>query len=249
MFDNKVLNFKDSFPEIREKITTERGSGTFFDTEVEFQNEFGETLMKKKNLIVLRGRTFALEKIFNKNLKKSGLPYNADVPEASPAAGRKVCLFSVGLGGSGLTFGDVYKPIFSDLAVSQPLPFRYVDIGMDLGLEASKYVGKQVLGTKEGYFLKKFEAEPVFKHGGDSGDEDEVYIELKLKVNKDDLREYAIANGGLEDCRMNELSLFFALENPDGTFSQIEMFSRLTFNNEPMDNETRELNIFYRIYA
>ena len=259
MFNKQdTLVFDEKFNKLHEVIIKDTNnintSFTCLQGEVEFRNEFNEVLFKKKNLIVLRGRTFVLEKIFNSYLKKGGLVYNSGIVEDSPVANRRVCLFMIGKGGSGLTFGDVYVPQFNDLTLADPLPFRFVDTGESLGGESNKYFGKNLVGApvvgKDAYYYKKFEANPTFYHGGEGGSEDEVYMEIALKVNKDDVREFFVENSGLEDCRINELALLIGKENAGETeFEQVEIFSRITFNNEPLDNETRELNIYYRIYA
>ncbi len=252
----KNLYFEDKFFDVKDShkfsIDEMKKDKNFLTGEAEFRNEFGELLLKRKNLVLLRGRTFALEKIFNQYLKSTPPAYNAETgTEVSPKADRKVCLFSIGIGGCGNTFGSTYPPVFNNLDLANKIPFRYVPTGTPLsGADASKYFGKVVGSSHDAYYYKVFENNPIFTWGGLSGLEDEVYISMSLKISIYDVREYFIANGGLQTARVNELGLYFGYQaSPSSDYSEVEMFSRLTFENEPLISDTRELNILYRIYS
>jgi hypothetical protein len=269
------------------KITSskKRKSGAFYDTDVIFTNQLGEVLFKKSNIILVGGRRFTLEKLFNVNpTSTQSITLNSifKVNESEPALTgdgprreKVVCLFGVGRGGSNLTFGSVKNPNAREYNLYDMVPMRYVDVSDDLTAEEkAKYYLRVVEGDKVAYYLKKFEIEPhiVMKVGdqdyipdlADNTPVDETagaierqdvdcYIELQLKINADDVREFYRATEGLSQARVNELSLYTGYQPSHAAdvwvdFLGIEAFSKLTFNNEPLDDETKELNIIYRIY-
>jgi hypothetical protein len=262
-----------------------RGSGSYIDTDVIFKNRMGEEIFRKSNIILVGGRRFTLEKLFNitpndaQRITLNNIFHvNENEPElqgVGPRREKAVCLFGVGRGGSNLTFGSVKNPNAREYGLYDMVPMRYVDASNDLTTEErEKYYLRVVEGDKVAYYLKRFELEPriVMKVGeqeyvpdlsdnnpvstiGELIERDDVdcYVELQLKVSADDVREFYEATEGLETARVNELSLMAGYQ-PDhaaGTWVDylgIEAFSKLTFNNEPLDDQTKELNIIYRIY-
>jgi hypothetical protein len=259
-------------------------SGSYYHTEVEFKNELGEVLFKKSNIILVNGRRFTLEKLFNvtpasgESITLNQLfQINENQPTlngSGPRREKAVCLFGVGRGGSNLTFGSVINPAAREYNLYDMVPLRYVDANNDLTPdEQAKYYLRVPTGNYVAYYLKKFEVEPVIvmkigdqdyvpqlsdntptdPNSMSTPDDVDCYVELQLKISADDVREYFIATEGLEQARINELSLYSGYQpaNNDGVwvdFLDIEGFSKLTFNNEPLDDETKELNIIYRIY-
>lgn len=248
-------------------------SGPQFRGVVEMTNELGEVLFKKSNLIVVPGRRFVLEKLFNiksdvlfDNLREQmGIPSpvteNPELEKDMPLREKSVCLFGVGIGGAGLTFGQVYPPKFAQLKLNQPIPFRYVNTATDLTeAERKKYFLRHEENGNAAYYLKRFETKPELKikrmetdltPDEVGGNEDyDIYVELKLKVSAEDVREYFDSKGDLGLSRINELCLVFGYQpNEDGDYHGLETFSILSFNNEALDSTTKELNITYRIYA
>lgn len=263
-----------------------RKSGSFMVGEVETRNELGELLFKKSNIILIGGRRFTLEKLFNItpnpaqritlnslfHVNEAEPPYNG----VGPRPGRAVCLFGVGRGGSNLTFGSVKAPTAREYNLYDQVPMRYVLKSDDLTAEErKKYYLKVEEGDHYAYYLKTFELAPrlVMKVGDqeyvpDLSDNNpiddtsgaiidredvDVYVEIQLKLSAEDVREYFKATEGLSMARVNELALYIAYQ-PDHLpevwtdYLAIEDFSKLTFNNEPLDDETKELNIIYRIY-
>lgn len=84
----------------------------------------------------------------------------------------------------------------------------------------------------------------------------ETYIELQLTIGKEDVREYFqhITDNGAdssEHARINELALYLGYHDGDEAWSdykEVEAFSKLTFNNESLADDTKVINIIYRIY-
>lgn len=268
------------------EIVRGKKSGSFMTGEVETRNQFGELLFKKSNIILIGGRRFTLEKLFNItpnpaqritlnslfHVNEAEPPYNGPGPRPS----RCVCLFGVGRGGSNLTFGSVKAPTAREYNLYDMVPLRYVPKSNDLTAEErKKYYLRVDEGDHYAYYLKTFEVKPrlVMKVGdqeyvpdlSDNNPVDEVsgaiidrqdvevYVELQMKLSAEDAREYYKATEGLTMARVNELALFVGYQ-PDHQadvwtdYLGVEDFSKLTYNNEPLDDETKELNITYRIY-
>lgn len=282
-----ILN--DGMPSMKDekKITAGKSakSGSFYHTEIDFTNQFGELLFRKSNIILIGGRRLTLEKLFNitPNVNQRITLNNLfHVNESEPAESgngprreKAICLFGVGRGGSNLTFGSVKNPNAREYNLYDMVPLRYVDLNNDLTAEErAKYYLRVVEGDKVAYYLKRFELQPriVMKVGeqeyvpdlSDNNPIDtagelieredvDVYVEIQLKITADDIREFFRATEGLEQARINELSLYSAYQPEHQAeiwtdYLAIEAFSKLTFNNEPLDDESKELNVIYRIY-
>ena len=295
----KTLNFSEGISSIHDTKTIMRTADKHpkmqIHGEVEIYDQFGRLLQKKENIILLGGRRFVLEKLFNIEIspdRKVTLNklYNTNTAESTdtttgPLKKKEVCLWGVGRGGSGLTFGDVNVPAEKEFALYDMLPMRYVSIDNDLPDDVKAHYYLRVLYAADGtvvqdesdaeyiaYYLKTFESTPelVIKIGEETYypnlSEDnlptdwdqlierkdvEMYIQLRLKLAADDVREFYIETESIDNARINELGVFFGYQPPSQQYSDyngIEDFSKLTFNNEPLDDETKELNIIYRFY-
>lgn len=263
----------------------DRSPKTILQGEAEFRNKFGEVLFTKKNIILLGGRRFVLEKLFNIDTnpnKKITLNQIFNVNEneepstdPGPRQNKMVCLFGVGRGGSNLTFGSVINPNAREHNLYDMLPMRYVNKNNDISdIEKKEYFLRVEQGDYYAYYLKAFETQPILvmrvgtqefipnvadnipldSLGNIIEREDvEVYVELHLEISAKDVREYFQATEGLSMARINELSLFLGYQPPHNPniytdYRGIEAFTKLTFNNDPLDDVTRELEIIYRIY-
>jgi hypothetical protein len=182
-----------------------------------------------------------------------------------------ICLFGVGTGGCGDTVASVKDVKFYEREIFQMVPFRVTDVALST-LEADQYWFKKTQADgKVAYYLKKFEATPQIKvlWKDTEGDEDgtevepgvhntertepiESFVEIILKINKKDIREYFELNGNIEQTRINSIGLFTGilgdLGNGEKDFKQVKMFSKLNINNE-MLNLAKDLTIIYRIYT
>jgi len=260
--------------------------------EVEIRNQFGRVLQKKSNIILLGGRRFTLEKLFNveaprnKRVEIDNDIYNLDHPSEidpnvpGPVQARCVCLWGVGIGGSGDTFGSVKVPTEKEYNVYEQIPFRYVSSSGSADAEVKetkKYYLRVPSGDGEhiSYYAKRFEGTVslVIKDGeqeyipnipGDNQPLDyeelinrtdvECYVSMELKLSAEDVREWFIEqNNSIDQARINEICLYIAFptETSDewSDFTSIEAFSKLCFNNESLDDESKELNITYKIYV
>lgn len=298
------IRLQDGLDTMKDSINDKKPK-SMYHTEVECTNEFGEVLFKKSNIILLGGRRFTLEKLFNITPKDTGRltlnkiladlkgqsaiaeeSYDQEFTSKHGAGPRKeqcVCLFGVGNGGSAMEFGSLANPVAKESNLYNILPMRYVEEEHKDDVEETRkyymhFVNTLADGSKRhAYYLKKFEETPTIKLVVDNGveyspvnadnnpnygnstnsyvltDDVDAYIEIKLKISSDDIREYFDETEGIESSRINELALYFGYPASDDTdvwvdYIGVEAFSKLTFNNEPLTEESKELNIVYRIY-
>lgn len=266
MTDNiKRINFEDAMELSRDEHVnretreTRDGFGGMTGIVDMVDKTTGRVVFRKRhNLIVLRGRTFALEKLFNDTIDNFGVtggnrPYVSDLD-------RKVIAFGVGKGGAPASepFAPYAPPPTgaNGVGLAQRIPFRFHDTGQstsgDPGLfipagEILNYGGaEQVVGsiTQYMYYLKHFDTRDPTWFFDEAANT--VYKQLVMTVSADDCRT------GSSNW-INELSLFFSrvagLDSRGGVvFSSPEMFSRITFPTEFL-SPTKVLEITYRVYA
>ena len=209
---------------------------------------------KRKNLVVLRGRTFSLELLFNSPIGAlgvdSGQAYISDL-------NRKIICFGVGNGGT--PSSDPFAP-FAVLPKGIPgqklanqIPFRIHDTTASPNdsqlfipsTEISNYAGEVSLSvTRKQYMFKHFDIrEPEWVY---NSNENTVYKKIILKLTENDCRT-------LVSNQVNELGLFFGrqvgvLANGSADIRNLEMYSRITFPTEFLDVD-KKLTFEYRVYA
>ena len=177
---------------------------------------------RRKNIITHRGRTFALEKLYE------------DANDLSTYSiknfNRTINLFSVGDGGCPL--GDPFSPIIPsalDLRLANKVPFQNKAAG-DNSVDVAKYpVTPLIESGRDLYYYKKFNIlDPEWFIDRPTNT---VYKKLDLLVDVTDCRNESV----------NELGLFFSTS----TFTQPEMYSRVTFPTESITGSKRILIEYY----
>jgi hypothetical protein len=238
----------------------------------------GDKLFEEENQIVLGGALFILEKIFNVEApidvaylnEIMGIGANDPIDELYPK-NTGVCLFGVGVGGCGDASRSVVDVKYYEREIFDMIPFRITDEALS-NSEAEKYWFKRYESDgKISYFLKSFEHEPeikvLWKDGEEGEDGSEVatgvhntnrtepietFVELILKINKKDCREYFEINGEIEEARINSIGLFTGIlstnEKGEPEYKQVKLFSKLNIPNE-MLVLSKDITIVYRIYT
>lgn len=194
--------------------------------------ETGALLVRRKNIFVLRGRTFLLEKLFNDQVAAdSGYIQNL---------ARKINLFRIGSGGTpeGSPFAPI-PPSPLDMNLATPIAFRSVhqdDVDTHLTEEEQSIYHEPMVdgvdSTITHYYAKTFEqlTPPLVLNKATN----ETYRLITLMLSEKDCREQFI----------NELGLCISTDE----FGDIELFSRLTFSTEHMTGN-KSLLISYYTYA
>ena len=188
----------------------------------------------------------------------------------------KTFLFAVGTDGCGNLPSQVYEVDTTKWIQPNALvPFRFCDPTEDLTeVERGKYFGRKIMNhevdgeevQKVAYFFKKFEYDPVLHMKyADSSDitndvwndprltEAECYVELKLKVNKDDCRDWFYCGSGINDSRLNTVSLLFCYPTIDEEtgytyYQDIRPLTKYNFPNESLIDPSKGLDITYHLF-
>lgn len=203
--------------------------------------------------------------------------------------GHMVQLFGVGITGTAENDISVYPVDYREKNINLSkvnsdgltvtgtmLPFRYTAETLN-STERTQYFGKKVDNDGvTGYYLKKFESDPVIKHTWKTGEDvdDEVLVsssdvwdntagknavesftEIFLKVSKKDIKEWFIALEQKDRTRINTIALFngrYSKDSSDptdyGDYQDVRMFSKMCINPEYL-TLSKDLNIIYRVYG
>ena len=202
---------------------------------------------------------------------------------------RKIIGFCVGQGGAGLDISDVFDVEYcSWITPENMVPFRYPLQNAD-NVDEVMYKGRKALSLADGsnrnaYYFKAFSNTPklvqnyvstigtfsdnvsaggVYKNVA-SADKAQSYVELHLKITKDDCREFFITHKGIENAKINQISLVTAwTKSVDVTkldmlgnmktgtyeyFQDIRPFSCINFPNEIISNHEKSLSIIYTLF-
>ena len=208
-------------------------------------NEFGECIAEDEfhNETVLGGALTVLEKLWGitaplkiasiNNLL--GINDTVSLADSSASNEDTVCLWGVGIGGSGDAFTAVKQVHFYERELGQNghtdemIPFRVVSEPFSSTDPNSSqyYMMRQRDDGYFEYFLKKFEIDPIIKilwkdgaegedgsevgddvHNTSRTDDIEAFVEMHCKVDVKDIREYFEHLGMTQMTRINSLGLF-----------------------------------------
>jgi hypothetical protein len=204
--------------------------------------------------------------------------------------GNIVQLFGVGITGTAENDVTVYPVDYRERSIKldkvntdgltvrgEMIPFRYTAEMLN-DSERRQYFGKKVDPSTgaTGYYLKRFESEPVIKHvwktGEDVDDETlvssadiwtnasglnpiESFTEMILKINRKDVKEWFINLEQEDRTRINTIALFTGefIQNLDdpadyGDYRDVRMFSKLVIRPQYLDLN-QSLTCIYRIYT
>jgi hypothetical protein len=228
--------------------------------------ETGQVILKKSNLIVLRGRLFVLEQIFNNHDLNTNVIRDDDITSGyKTTSGRQICMFRVGTGGTPSLPLVPEAPVFYNDRLIQPVPFR-LDVQdnirnpyFNVAINKSIYSGVEDNDTYYGraYNYKAFDSAEWWINT-DTLTGGVVYHKLTLTISEQDFRYIPASVDTLNiptyTPYINELALYFAAPSTDAdgvvTFTDPEMFSRITFPTEPLAlTSKKSIRIEYYIYA
>ena len=203
--------------------------------------------------------------------------------------GHCVQLFGVGITGTAENDITIYKPDYRDRSVNLTkvnsdgltvtgtmLPFRYTVETLSAS-ERKQYFGKKTDSRGvTGYYLKRFETDPIIKHIWKTGEDVEnetlvspsdvwnntsglnaveSFTEIVLKINKKDVKEWFAALEQSDRTRINTIALYNGQYVKDksnaadyGDYRDVRLFSKLCINSEYL-SLSKDLNIIYRVYG
>lgn len=266
--DKKLILFDENDIKDKASIATHKTDICIRDLDT------GEILFRGSNKVILPGSSFTAMRHFEIPTYTEITPsYNSvlaldnNTTEKPPSLDvSKTFLFAVGVDGCGLEPSQVFNINYSKwIAPEHLVPFRYVPVDLDIDLSLrDMYFGRKTGAEFIAYYFKAFETVPVFKQQYIDGtpideniykstkvDEVESYIELRLNVTKDDCRGFFKNTTGINDAKVNTISLLTAwprIVDGDTYYQDIRPLTKLNFPNEPLIDLTKGLDITYHIY-
>ena len=202
---------------------------------------------------------------------------------------RKIIGFCIGQGGAGLDISDTFTVKYASWITPDNLvPFQYPIEAAD-NVDESIYKGKKSILLSNGqarnaYYFKEFSNSPVLVQNytnnlgnfADSvtaqtvytntaaADRAQSYVELHLKITKADCRDFFIAHKGLENAKVNQLSLVSGWKHevertkPDASgdvrtrnieiFTHIRPFSLINIPTEILSDPEKSVSMIYTLY-
>lgn len=252
-----------------------------FRTEIKITNELGETLFTE-NSLMLGGGIYVLEKLFGVEspLKVESLNNIMNIATTGPEITERhpkehvVCLFGVGIGGAGDSITSVKDLNVKDREILGMVPFRVTADGLTASEQEKYWFRKQLDSGETAYYLKRFETDPQIKplwkdgegdedgsmiqegvHNSTRTDDIEVFVEMVMRIDKTDIREWFELNGDIEQTRINTVGLFAGIKadiSEDGSgimdYKNVHLFAKLNIHNE-MLTSAKELTFRYRVYS
>lgn len=203
---------------------------------------------------------------------------------------RKILGFCVGNGGSGLEASDVFDVAYASWIYPDNLiPFQYPLLSADT-VDETIYKGKKTITLSNGqtrcaYYFKEFTNTPslvqnyvstlgtltdsISKNNvysaTTSADRAQSYVELHLKITPSDCRAYYRTHSGIEDARLNQISLVSGWQRTVSrtkmdasgnevtqdieVYQDVQPFSIVNIPTELLIDTSKSVNCIYTIYC
>lgn len=195
-------------------------------------------------------------------------PTTIDPKTIATVDNHKILLFCCGIDGCGAENSQVYPVDYRKwIAPQNMIPFRYQLGSNDISDELREtYFGRTEINGGEylAYYFKRFEGTPTLVQQYIDGtpidstvydsvkaESAETYVELNLKITKEDIRDYFVATVGIDEARINSITLCSAYpveENGYMYFKEIRPLTKLHIPNEQLIDVTKGIEIIYHIY-
>lgn len=195
-------------------------------------------------------------------------PTTIDPKTIATVDNHKILLFCCGIDGCGAENSQVYPVDYRKwIAPANMIPFRYQLGSNDISDELREtYFGRTEINGGEylAYYFKRFEGTPTLVQQYIDGtpidstvydsvkaESAETYVELNLKITKEDIRDYFVATVGIDEARINSITLCSAYpveENGYMYFKEIRPLTKLHIPNEQLIDVTKGIEIIYHIY-
>lgn len=241
----------------------------------------GELIDDRENKVLISGAQMTVCKQWGIDAEVNFPNYNdamnldhtLDYETIQPKNEPYICLWCIGTDGCGGKPNDVYPVRYTQrLEPRDMLPFRYLDIDADLNEDLRKvYFGRRIdpnNSERIEYFFKNFDTEPQLHlryldgtqiteniYNVQSSQLAECYVETRLRVTRQDFRDYFEQVTGWEEARINTLSLLYAWYDIDENdekklvyYQQVLPFSKLNFSNIWLVDLTKAVDFNYQIF-
>lgn len=230
---------------------------------------------KGPNKVLVDGSMFTAMKHFNMlpvvNLKDYNSAIGLDNIDPLTAAEQlqtEVLLFCMGIDGCGPEQSQVYETDYTKwIAPESLVPFKFQLADHDLSdAEREIYFGRKEIPAlnRIAYYFKAFDTVPVMYaqyvdgtpideniYISENTTEVEVFMEMKMSITKEDCRDYFIATSGINDAKVNSISLIAAYPktyNGHIYYQGMRPITRYNFASEPLSDLTKGIDIIYDLY-
>lgn len=192
-----------------------------------------------------------------------GLDLSSSVDERE----KSIVLFCMGIGGCGPEATQVFPVNFAKwIRPEEMIPFQYRHKNNDLKPdERNIYFGRKVIGDYIAYYYKAFDTEPEMKYqhidgtpitsdiySSDNPTPVEVFVETKMSVTKEDMKEYFERTVGLNEAKLSTISLLTGapVTSADGYvyYKDIQPLTKYNFSVENLSDLDKGIDIRYQIY-
>ena len=233
----------------------------------------GEIIFTKTNKITLAGAGFLARSMFDLTDPEITPSYNNalnlddTINTTVPGGTNKTCLFCVGIDGCGRENSQIYEEDYRHwIDTSNIVPFQYRPIGKDLQDVQRKnvYMGRKTSTLYYAYYFKKFDTDPILTQQFTDGTpidstiysdtstlEVQTVVTIQMTVTPDDCRDFFIENTGINDARINSISLctgWYKTINTYPVYQDIRPITRLNFPNECLIDLNKGITITYLVY-
>ena len=230
---------------------------------------------KRENKVIVDGSMFTAMKFFD-ILPPVNLPtYNTalNLENIVPITSQEqldslVCLFCVGTSGCGPEASQVYDVDYTKwIKPEDMVPLRYQLADDDLSDDDRElYFGRKEITAMNriAYYFKAFDIDPIFKaqfidgtpidehlYDSDNVIDVEVFVEMKMSITKRDCRDYFIAHSGINDAKVNTISLCVGYPkeyNGHVYYQGLRPLTKLNFPNESLIDQTKGIDIIYDLF-
>lgn len=238
----------------------------------------GEVLWEGHNKVVITGGQFTACKQWGLNPAVPfpnynnilGLENTLDYEKVQPMNDPAICLFAIGNGGAtGSKYNDVFPVRYTErINPENLLPFRYVDSNNDLNADQRKiYFGRKVDEENDriSYYFKRFDTEPQLHlryldgtqltedmYDIDAEQSAECYVETRLRVTRQDFRDYFEQVLGWDRAEINSLSLLFAWYDDNDFeyryYQQITPATKLNYPTIMLQDLNKAVDFNYQVF-
>lgn len=267
----KQLNLKDAagFNDI--KVLTKRFNPR--GVVRAFYTDSGEEIFTKDNKITLAGAGFLSKAMFDLPDPEITPNYNNAlnldnvINTSVPGNTIKTQLFCVGMDGCGRENSQVYDEDYKHwIDENAIIPIQYRPVSKDITDEQRKnaYMGRKTLSAFYAYYFKKFDTEPVRTQQFTDGTpiDATIYsstsvlpvqtvVSMQMSITPDDCRDYFIETTGINDAKINSISLctaWYKIIDGFPVYQDIRPITRLNFPNECLIDLNKGITIDYSVY-
>ena len=271
---DKLITLNDKLSP-KEKYMIKPGRSKIRTKITAWVTDTGEVLFTRHNILTIAGAGFIARLLFNfagasaevTPSYNNALNLDNTVNTTDIEGDHKCCLFCVGYDGCGRENSQVYAEKYASWIspIDGIVPFQYRAIDDDCNqYERSVYYGRKTLSNYIAYYFKKFDSDPTLTQQLTDGTpidstiydmqtdlEAETVVTMQLSITRTDCRDYFINTTGINDCRINTISLCTAWKRTiDGYdyYQDIRPLTKLNFPNESLIDLNKSITFSYSIY-